>query len=1103
MNKTNQVSIFLNCIVKMFARKWQWTTNKMVMIDEGKRNYIQRQTLNMMNEHLSKEKYKLIAFLAIMLLVGITSLKAQDTIYVNGTVVNGANRPVADVSIEVEGSYELPSISDEEGQFSFKTTDGNVWVNIVPLGKYKKKRLFLGNRKQLKVFLTEEDVPSGYDPVELLSQELPKRNVLSSLGILNTDNVHHLPALSIDQIFQGRVSGAHVVNRSGAFGSGAVTMIRGVNSLNANTEPLYVIDGIPVSFAGVFNSSITGFSYNPLLVLNPLDISNVTIVKDQTATAAYGSKASNGLVLIKTLDPSATETVIDLDLRTGYSLSPSQNINQLDGVEHKTLVNQLLFSSGMHEEQIQEEYPNLFLQPEDDRYVDYQHNTDWQDLIFRDAAFTNLNINIQGGDEAAKYGLSFGYQNGEGIIKASGYDGYNIRFVSLVNIFPWLKFNTSVSLSYNLSQLKESGKAEETSPILSSLGKSPLLNPYRYNDEEQEMIILANVDEFGVSNPQAIIDNFEASNNNFNFITGIGLEATLNKNLIINSNVGLTYNLLKERIFMPNQGMELYYNDEAINVSKAANNSYSSFYNNTYLRFNKSFGNDHHLTSNTGLHVLTNEFEYDWGLTKNAPENDQYRMLQDGTRNLRESGGENRVWNWMSLYERVTYNYRNKYLANAVLSVDGSSRIGNQASNTFQVLDIPFGLFYSFGLGWRLSNEPFLINTSWIEEIKLRLSYGRSGNDDIGESNASRYYNAVRFRETSGLIPGTVPNEKLTYETVAQLNGGLDFSLWGSRLSTTIDFYKSVIDNMLIYKPLKPYFGYNFRPENGGAMQNNGLDLSLFLRIVERKNFKWDFQLSYSKIKNEITEIGGDKQVTQIRGAEIVNTVGEKANSFYGYIFEGVYKSSAEAEAANLVNDKLAAYGAGDAIFSDLSGPGGSTDGIINDYDKKVIGSSIPDFFGGINNTFSYKRWSLNTFVQAVYGNEIFNYIRYRNESMTGLENQSKRVLNRWVYQGQDTDVPRALFNDPVGNSSFSTRWIEDGSYLRIKNIALSYTIPNDFFAFRNAQFYVSVNNVFTFSKYLGYDPEFAHSRIQIEQGIDYGQAPQPRQFIMGIKLGL
>ena len=1100
MNKLNYITVLYQFIQKLFVNNG----NKIpafFIIKVIWNNCSNKQFFGILNNYLLN--LKVFILLVTVFFSGNLFLAAQDTLLVKGYVLDGASRPVANVSVEVEGSFEVPSISNDQGQFSFTTANGNVWINVVPSGAYKNKRLFLGNRTELTIYLTDENTASGDDPVQILSQVLPKRNALSSLGVLNTENVRQTPALTIDQIIQGRISGAHVVNRSGDFGSGAVTAIRGLNSLNANTEPLYVIDGIPISFTGVFNSNITGFSYNPLLGLNPLDISDVVVVKDQTATAAYGSKASNGLIFIKTLDPSATQTTIDLDLRTGYSLAPSRQISQLDGVQHKTLVNQLLFSSGSNEEFIAEQYPNLFLTPDDDRYVDYQHNTNWQDLIFTDAAFTNLNISVKGGDEAAKYGLSFGYQKGDGIIKSTGYEGYNIRFVSLVNIFTWLKMNASVSLSYNLSELKESGKMKETSPILSSLGKSPLLNPYKYDDSGQQIQVLADVDELGVSNPQAIIDNYEASNNNFNFMTGLGLEATLKKNLLLKSNFGLTYNLLKERLFMPNQGMELYYNSEAINVSKAANNNFSSIYNNTYLSFNKTFGNDHHLTSNTGIHFLTNQYDYDWGLTKNAHENDQYRMLQDGTSSLREYGGVNRLWNWMSLYESITYNFRDKYLASAVLSLDGSSRVGREAAGTFKILDVPFGMFYSLGLGWRISNEPFLINKSWLEELKFRLSAGKSGNDDIGESNASRYYEAVRFRQTSGLVPGTVPNDKLTYEKVTQVNAGLDISLWGNRVTASVDVFNSVVNDMLIYSPMQSYFGYKFRPENAGSMQNRGVDLSLFLRIVEQNNFKWDIQFNYSGVKNKINEIAGGKNVTEINGAEIVNMVGETANSFYGYIFEGVYKTSDEAEAANLVNDKLVAYRAGDAVFSDLSGPNGQPDGIINDYDKTVIGSAMPNFYGGVSNTFRYKRWALNAFLQMVNGNEIFNYVRFRNESMTGLENQSIHVLNRWLYQGQQTEVPRALYDDPIGNSSFSTRWIEDGSYLRVKNVSLSYTIPNDFLAFRNAQFYLSASNVLTFSKYLGYDPEFAHSRNQIEQGIDYGQTPQPRQFIVGVKLGL
>jgi hypothetical protein len=308
---------------------------------------------------------------------------------------------------------------------------------------------------------------------------------------------------------------------------------------------------------------------------------------------------------------------------------------------------------------------------------------------------------------------------------------------------------------------------------------------------------------------------------------------------------------------------------------------------------------------------------------------------------------------------------------------------------------------------------------------------------------------------------------------------------------------------MLIYSPIEPYFGFDFRPENSGSMKNRGIDFDLFVRIIDSPNFKWDINTSISSFKNEIVEIKDGKLVIPINGAEVVNQEGEAANSFYGYVFEGVYSTSDEAHAANLVNDRMLPYEAGDAIFKDISGPEGTPDGIINSYDKTIIGSSMPDFFGGLSNTFSYKRWSLNIFMQVVSGNDVFNYVRSQNESMTGLENQSNVVLNRWQYEGQETDIPRAIYDDVPGNASFSSRWIEDGSYFRLKNISLSYTIPEEFLVFKNASFYISASNILTVTKYLGYDPEFAYSHLSMTHGVDYGLTPNGRQFIFGIKLGL
>lgn len=275
------------------------------------------------------------------------------------------------------------------------------------------------------------------------------------------------------------------------------------------------------------------------------------------------------------------------------------------------------------------------------------------------------------------------------------------------------------------------------------------------------------------------------------------------------------------------------------------------------------------------------------------------------------------------------------------------------------------------------------------------------------------------------------------------------------------------------------------------------------MRIKESGDFKWDISANVSSVANEVTDILGSKLITELDGAEIVNMEGQPANSFYGYIYKGVFSSYDEAVIANLTNDRGFKFGAGDAIFADLSGPENQPDGVIDDHDKTTIGSSLPNLTGGFSNTIHYRKFTLNATLQFVSGNDVFNYLRFKNEQMTGLENQSAYVLNRWQYEGQSTDVPRALWEDPMGNAAFSTRWIEDGSYLKLRNVTLSYRIPQEFLVFKNAELYVTANNLLTLTRYLGYDPEFSYSYMQIHQGIDYGLAPHTRQFLVGIKVGL
>jgi TonB-linked SusC/RagA family outer membrane protein len=1046
-----------------------------------------------------KRTFTLVSFILFSSILA----QAQDSLLVRGVILSHNSEPVPNVSISIEGSFMLPVVTSETGEFSLNASTGNEWLIVSPTGDYKKKRVFLNNRTDLTIYLSNGDISAGDDQLSILSQTVIKRNMTAAYSELNTRDFYHTNVSTVDQYMQGRVPGLYVVNMSGMPGTGAVTTLRGVNSINSSVQPLYIIDGIPLVPPGTFGTNIDGNNFNPLTAVNNFDISKTTIIKDPALTAAYGSKAASGLIVIETLDPSTTQTTIDIDVRSGYSLAPSNLIPQLDATQHKTLMNEVLFSSGIYEENIRKQYSCLFLSKDSDRYIDYQHNTFWQKLIYDNSSLYNINLIVKGGDEIARYGLSFGYLNSKGIIKTTGYNGYNLRFVSRLNIFTWLKMNAGVSLNINSSNLKEAATVKETSPIFASLAKSPLLNPYKYDIEGRRLSTLAEVDELGTSNPMAIIDNYEATNKNYNFISTIGFETALSKNLSLNTRFNLTYNILKEMLFMPYHGMERYYNTEAINVAKATNNSLTSFYNNSFLSYNKALGKNHDLSSITGLRIHTNNYEFDWGLTKNAHENDQYRTIADGQDNLRELGGQNRKWNWLSFYENLNYSFRDKYYLITSISLDGSSRIGNEAINTLKISDVPFGFFYAGGVAWRISNEPFLRNLAWLEDLKLRLTAGRSGNDDIGESSALKYYRAIKFRETTGLYPALMPNNRLSYETVNQIDAGIDLSLLGNRLAITADYFRSVTDNMIIFSPLDPYFGYDFRLENGGKMENRGLELAVFARIIDLGDFKWDIQGSLTTEKNEVLQIKGDKLITNVEGAEIVNMVGQPANSYFGYIFKGVYATQDEANAANLLSDRDIKFQAGDAIYEDISGPQNTPDGRINNYDKVVLGSAAPEYFGGLTNIFYYKRFSFSTTIQFVTGNELYNYVRYKNESMSTLANQSQTVLNRWQYDGQETDIPRALWKDPVGNSYFSTRWIEDGSYLRIKNISLSYKIPNRFLMFNYAEIYVSANNIFVFSKYLGYDPEFAFSYDQITQGIDYGLMPQARQFIAGIKIGL
>ncbi len=1048
--------------------------------------------------------YKTTTALLIFLASVCSSAESygQDSLLVSGKIFAGKNIPVSGVSVSIEGVFEAPAISDENGEFQLTAASGNVWLIISPVSKYKSRREYLNDRTNITIQLTEDDLVSGYDEVLSLYTSSLRRDIISAYDAPNPDQAILYPYQSIDQHLQGVTPGLLVTGRSGMPGTGTTSHLRGIRSMYTNNQPLYIVDGLPIEPSGIFQSDIDGNDYNPLSGLDPNDITNITLLKDYMSSAIFGMSASNGVVLIETLKPTEVQTTIDLALRTGISTQPDQ-IPQLNSNQYKTLANELLISSGQPEEEYSISYPALYSTANDPEHYRYNHNTNWQNEVFSNGLIYDFYVRVRGGDEIARYGLSVGYLNHQGIIKNTSFDRFNVRFVGTFNVFHWLRMYISSNLVNSNMDLRESARVPQTSPILTSLFKSPLLTPFQFDENGKQIASLENVGALGVSNPLAVINKFEGHQRNYRFATSFRIEGDISKSLKLNSLFGLNMNSLNENTFLPNTGMELYYDGEAYNVARSIKNYLNSIYSDTYLRFSKEFNSKHHISAAAGVRVWMNKFQIDWGLTKNSHERDEYKQLQTGISYLREMGGENSKWNRLTFYGNGGYSFKSKYFINASLIIENSTRVGKNATDVLNINGRPFGLFYSVGGAWRISSEAFMNSIYWLEDLRLRASYGIVGNDDIGNLTSLNYYTITHYRETSGMIPGPISEENIKFEVNKQFNTGLDISLLGNKINLAANLYQTRTEDMLVFEPQPSLIGFSTVPTNNGELLNKGWELGFFSRILDRGKLKWDVGINLAQFKNTVERIKDNQVITPFEGGEFISRVGEPVLSFYGYVFEGVFSSQDQADAAGLKTETGVPYGPGDAIFKDFSGPEGIPDQVINEYDKTIIGSPIPELFGGLHNTVKYGRWSLLASIQFVSGLEVYNYLRYQNEKMTDLANQSTHVLNRWFTEGQVTSVPRAAWNDPSGNSSFSTRWIEDGTYMRLKNITLAYTVPDKIFFMRNAQIYVTATNLYTWSRYLGYDPEFSFSNYTMEQGIDYGLMPHTRKFMIGIKIGL
>jgi TonB-linked SusC/RagA family outer membrane protein len=613
---------------------------------------------------------------------------------------------------------------------------------------------------------------------------------------------------------------------------------------------------------------------------------------------------------------------------------------------------------------------------------------------------------------------------------------------------------------------------------------------------------LAEVDVFDVGNPSRILSNMSATNKNYRFFGSVDFGYKITKDLHVSSMFGLTADKVRENLFIPKIGVipDTLYNALAENRMGAQLQRLFTLYSDTRFSYDKSFLAQHNLSAKIGMRLIKSRSEEDFGLGFNSA-TDDFITIGTGVNSLRQVGGELGKWGWLNYYATADYDFMSKYFVSFNLALDGSSRFGSEVSDGMTMSGKPFGVFPSVGAAWLISSENFMADTKLIELLKMRVSYGITGNDDIGNYNSKPYYSSQNFQGAQGLIRGNIGNPQLQWETVKKLNAGIDVALLDERLYFTVDAYKNTTSNMLNYRKMESEVGFEYMLVNAGSMENHGVELGVYGRILDNE-VKLDLGLNISKYTNKLTGMLYDELETSYAGGTILSRVGEPVGLFYGYRTSGVFASDEEAAASQLKQrdpqGNLVSFRGGDVRFVDVDG-----DLTIGADDRQVIGNPNPDFTGMFSARVQWKKFTVDALFTFSKGNDVYNYTRAQLESMDGFSNQTEAVVNRWRKNGQITDVPRAEWGDPMGNARFSDRWIEDGSYFRFRTFSVTYDLPLESRFFKNASVYCTGNNLFTITKYLGFDPEFSSSNNVLFQGIDTGLIPQYRSILLGVRVGL
>lgn len=1017
-------------------------------------------------------------------------------ITVKGTVKDNTGEPVIGASVVQKGTSN-GIVTDIDGNFTLNVPSNSTIV--VSFIGYKTQEVPVAGKKQINVIMKEDT--EMLDEVVVVGYGQMKRSDLTgSVVSVNDAAIKKSVPTSIDQVLQGRAAGVQIQANSGTPGASSSIRIRGINSLNATNQPIFVIDGV------IVDSTSDDDTSNPLSSINPSDIVSMDVLKDASATAIYGARASNGVIMITTKRGKAGEATITYDGYVGWQSMPGKLdvMNLREYARHHNVRADAHFLS----------HSNQFVNPDL-----LGEGTDWQDELFQNALMTSHNLSFTGGSEKITYAFSGGYMNQDGIAVGSGFKRLSLRGNVDAQIKSWL----TGGINFSMTDSKQNVGADNNI-IMNALRSQPstaVTGPDGSFDGSD--------DQWMPENPVALASIRTNNNKKENFRFSTYLEATLLKGLTLKTELSTDYNLNKFYYYEPDYQFGAKVNETRTGKWTKTDTKYWSWRN--ILTFNRIFAEKHNINVMAGQEMSQSHWETQvsnaTGYLSNSAQDPSA-----GNINLSSGTGMQNDNSILSYFGRAFYSYDDRYLLTATIRRDGSSKFADNNR---------WGWFPSAALAWKISNESFLKGNPVINNLKLRFGWGATGNQNVQDWAYIALLAAKPTPWGNGVLNGNTANPNLKWETTYSTNLGLDINLFDNRIEFIADFYYKKTKDMLLQISLPAFMGSSGQGAasnpwgNIGSLENKGIELTLNTVNIDTKGFQWRsnfvFSLNRNKILEMDTETGslpynlriGDDDMTvtnsmaghpigQFWGYKVIGRFNEPSD-FYYKDANGALKEVPRPEGMKIAEGEA---WLGDYIFANLNG-----DDVIDNNDQTIIGNPEPKFTYGIGNTFSWKGFDLTIFLTGSYGNDILNYNR-RFLEVSGDNGNLLKSMGYAIVEKIDPNGPDDYRNfhvtggDPLcprlytrsskyKNWRVSDRYIEDGSYLRIQNISLGYTLPKKWLQktpLQNVKVYANLQNVYTWTKYKGYDPEVGNLwGNALYNGIDYGRYPSPRIYTFGLNV--